>query len=290
MSMFGGLTLVTAPALEPVSLADARAHSRVAISPDDDSLLSGYIASARAKCEMITKRAFMPQTWRYAMKHFPGRAYDTIQQLSDLRDYYRWNHFEVPLPPLVSIVSFTYTDTQGNVFNMAQGYDSAAGNYLLDLDSEPGCIVLPYSGLWPTTILLPGNPILLTYRCGYLSFSGTADLSAQGVLTQTAGDQFTNIPSGSWLTYNGASYDVQSVTDATHLQLQISSVPTVVSGKSFSANAVPMSIRHAILLLAGSFYENRESVMVSEGRATLAEVPRTVDDLLADYVARSKRR
>jgi hypothetical protein len=34
-------------------------------------------------------------------------------------------------------------------------------------DFEPGRIVLPYSQIWPTDILMPGAPIRITYVAGY---------------------------------------------------------------------------------------------------------------------------
>lgn len=47
--------------------------------------------------------------------------------------------------------------------------------------------------------------------------------------------------------------------------------------------AVPPPIVEAILLLAGHFFANRESVIVSDGRAIVAEVPQTVKALLTPH-------
>ena len=159
--MFTGLTLVTPAAADPVTLADAKAHARVDIGLDD-SLFAGYIHSATVDVEDRINRALMPQTWRMALREFPGRA-PGLFDANDAANYLRWNHIKVPKPPLISIVSFTYTDTNGNIYTMTQGYGSQAGNYLLDLEPEPGRIVLPFSGIWPTAILLPGSPIKITY-------------------------------------------------------------------------------------------------------------------------------
>ena len=288
--MFGGLTIVTPPTREPLTLADARAHSRVAGSIEDDAMLGGYLSVARRKCEEICRRAFMPQTWRYALKHWPGRSYGELRQSGNLADYYRWNEIEIPLPPLVSIASFTYADTLGTTSNMTQGYGNQVGNYLLDLDSEPGRIVLPFSGIWPTTVLLPGNPILITYLAGYSTFASSVDVSTAGVVTWKSGDTFSEGLAGSWVNIAGASYSVASFTDDQHLQLAISAALGAATDQTFTANLVPMPIREAILLLAGHYYESREAVLVTESRATLAEVPSTVDYLLADYRIKSKRR
>lgn len=49
------------------------------------------------------------------------------------------------------------------------------------------------------------------------------------------------------------------------------------------AAAVPAGIKQAMLLCIGSWYENRESVIVSVGRALVSEVPFTVDALLSAH-------
>ena len=48
------------------------------------------------------------------------------------------------------------------------------------------------------------------------------------------------------------------------------------------ASAVPRPIRQAILLLIGTMYENRESVLVAQG-VTVAQLPFGVDALLMPY-------
>lgn len=281
--MFSGLTLITPPASEPVSVADAKAHSRIFVDVDD-SLVAGYLTSARNICEMTLKRALMPQTWRYALKNWPGRDYVSGQQITgNAIDLTRYNHIEIPLPPLISVSAFTYRDTSGTTFSMTQGFDSAAGNYLLDLECEPGRIVLPYSGIWPTTILLPASPILITFMCGYQSFASVVSIDANGVVAKTSGDGFLPSLAGSWVGINGRSYNVLSVADDDHLQLVGAPLELAgLSNKAFTGNSVPMPIRHAILYLAGHSYENRETIQVGRGIVGI-EVPKTTDDLLAPY-------
>ena len=55
------------------------------------------------------------------------------------------------------------------------------------------------------------------------------------------------------------------------------------AGFGSAASSVPFPIVQAIKLLVGTWFENRESVVVTERRATVAEVPMTVDALLAPY-------
>lgn len=293
LAQFGGLTVVTPPSVDPVSIVDARAHSRQGFS-FDDSMFGGYIRSATQACENILRRALMPQSWQLSLQHWPGRDYTGTREFVSPEEYAKFNRIELPLPPLISITSFTYTDTQGNDFPMAQGYGKQVGNYTLDLSTEPGRIMLPFSGIWPTTILLPGSPIKIVYQCGYSAFSGAINVDGNtGVATAPSGT-FDPRLAGTWVTITpsganpsaAASYSVARWIDATHLQLVPPSngaVFTTLTNAVYSGNAVPMSIRHAILLLAGHFYETRETIVVGRSVSIATEVPFTVDALLAPY-------
>lgn len=63
--------LLTAPAVEPLSLADAKLFLRVAHS-DDDVLIASLIAAARSHIEAQTRRALITQTWRVVRDTWPA--------------------------------------------------------------------------------------------------------------------------------------------------------------------------------------------------------------------------
>ncbi len=278
--MYAGLTLVTPPSAEPISVADAKAHSRI-LTDADDSLIAGYISSARMTAENILKRALITQQWRCALQHWPGRTPFGFNNLSGGSDYYKYNYIKIPLPPLVSVDTFTYADTAGNAYNMTQGFGNTVGNYLLDLDHEPGRISLPFAGIWPTTVLLPTSPIQITFTAGWPTFAGVVNVSTAGVVTLVSGPHFDSRITGTWITIAGASYQVLGFTDDEHLQLAAAPSVAITNG-AYTANAVPMPIRHAILFLTSHFYENRETVITGRGEVAV-EIPGTVDDLLASY-------
>ncbi|HEY1630633.1 MAG TPA: head-tail connector protein [Rhizomicrobium sp.] len=56
------LELVTPPALEPVTLDEAKAHLKLDTT-DDDAMLARLIGAARARAEWHTGRAFITQSW-----------------------------------------------------------------------------------------------------------------------------------------------------------------------------------------------------------------------------------
>jgi uncharacterized phiE125 gp8 family phage protein len=58
------------PAVEPVTLADAKAHLRLA-HESEDTLLSGLIRAARDEVEKSTGLALIDQAWRLALDVWP---------------------------------------------------------------------------------------------------------------------------------------------------------------------------------------------------------------------------
>jgi uncharacterized phiE125 gp8 family phage protein len=62
--------LLTAPAAEPLSLAEAKAFLRVE-HDDDDGVIAALIAGARLYVEGQTRRALLTQTWRLVLDAWP---------------------------------------------------------------------------------------------------------------------------------------------------------------------------------------------------------------------------
>ena len=63
--------LLTAPAGEPISLADMKTFLRIEHS-DDDATISALIAGARIHIEAHPRRALMTQSWRLTRDVWPG--------------------------------------------------------------------------------------------------------------------------------------------------------------------------------------------------------------------------
>ncbi len=71
------ITLLTPPALEPVTLADMRQFLRLD-SDREDSLLTGLIKAARETLEQQAGLALINQTWRLYADHWPRHGLITI--------------------------------------------------------------------------------------------------------------------------------------------------------------------------------------------------------------------
>jgi uncharacterized phiE125 gp8 family phage protein len=137
------MTLVTAAAIEPVTLAEAKDQLRVDIT-DDDVLIAGLIVVAREFAEAITRRALITQTWDYIMDAFPAG-----------------DRLALPLAPLQSVTSITYVDDED-----ASDTVSSA-DYQVDTDSEPGRIVLKSTATWPSVTLRAANGVTVRFVAGY---------------------------------------------------------------------------------------------------------------------------
>lgn len=154
------LTLVTQPAVEPVSLAEAKAHLRVD-GPDEDGLITALIAAARQAAEAYTRRAFITQTWRLTLDKFPGKAvpwWNGVRQGADIAA--PGDFITLPRPPLRSVTSLKAYDDADNATTMA------ASDYYVDTDSEPGRVVLRSGKTWPAVERV-ANGVDIVFTAGY---------------------------------------------------------------------------------------------------------------------------
>jgi uncharacterized phiE125 gp8 family phage protein len=69
--------LLTAPAVEPVTLDEARAFLRVEHN-DDDEVIAALVAGSRIHVEAQTRRALITQGWRVALDAWPRSGRLTV--------------------------------------------------------------------------------------------------------------------------------------------------------------------------------------------------------------------
>ena len=87
--------LVAGPAVEPVTLAEAKAHLRLDGS-DEDALVGSLITAARHTIELATRRAFVAQTWRLRLDHWPEPRF-----------------VQLPLAPVIGVTAVRVTPVSG---------------------------------------------------------------------------------------------------------------------------------------------------------------------------------
>ena len=136
----------TAPATEPVTLAEMRSHLGITQAADTarDSIITGRIISARQWAENYTRTAYISQTWIGYAADFPCHPV--------------FNHRIALKAPLISVSSIKYLDENG----VQQTLNSSL--YLVDLVNS--CIVPAYDQTWPS-VRVQNNCVQVEYVCGY---------------------------------------------------------------------------------------------------------------------------
>ena len=95
------VTVLTPPASEPVSLAEAKTLLRIDAA-DEDSLLASLIATARHTVETRTGRALITRSLALTLNRWPHK-----------------NVVRLPHPPLITVNSVEVADASGTVTPLA---------------------------------------------------------------------------------------------------------------------------------------------------------------------------
>lgn len=137
------INIITAPTVEPITLAEARTQCRIAADDtSEDALLAIYIQAARETAEHMLGRALIDQTWEQTLDEFPAGEVKLMKAKAR------------------SVVSVQYIDTAGTL----QGMSPSA--YTLDATQDTGWL-LPADGTdWPSTDDVV-NAVRIRYVAGY---------------------------------------------------------------------------------------------------------------------------
>lgn len=141
------------PAVEPITLAEAKAQIRMApnVSAQDD-LVESLMETARIKVEEMIG-PIINQSWYQYQDTWPG---------SDTLKIYK--------PRVSGITAVTYKDKDGNSSTFSSGsYTSALENPV-----EPK-IVLKEDYDWPSDDLFNVNPIRIEFVCGFGAAASDVD-------------------------------------------------------------------------------------------------------------------
>lgn len=192
------LALVTPPALEPVTLDEAKAWSRIDTTYDDP-LISALLVASRQAVEDYLRRSLLTQTWRLTLDAPSSGWGDWLGEgiydlpVSVLSGEYP-RRFELPKGPVQSVTSFVTYDTA----NASSTLD--ASNYFLDADGTR--LVLNETAVLPSG-LRSERGIEITYVTGYATAGAvpqairTAILMTCGVMYDSRGAcDNADIPAG----------------------------------------------------------------------------------------------
>lgn len=146
---YRSLTRQTEPTVEPVTLAEAKAHLRVD-THDDDAYIAGLIRAAREWVEQYLDRTLVHTQWVMRFDKFPPDGMLDI---------------ELPRPPMVAsgtatavALTFTYENGTTSTYSTAQ--------YRVDRNATPGAVKTLYGQTWPPH-MQDDNAISVTWWAGY---------------------------------------------------------------------------------------------------------------------------
>ena len=138
------LQLITAPAVEPVSVDDAKDQIGIGHADLDDKI-GRWITKARVLLEEWSGRAFITQTWTLWADRFPRGA----------------EVWQLPKAPLQSVTEVRYTDES----EVSQVWPSS--DYVVSAVSEPGVIVPKKNLTWPNDVFDQRDVVSVTFIAGY---------------------------------------------------------------------------------------------------------------------------
>jgi len=161
------LTLVTPPVLEPVTLAETKAHLRIEHTLED-ILIGSLITAARNFVENFTRRALIEQSWKLTLDQFPC-----------------WEIY-IPKPPLISITKFEYLNSLGLTASLTETVD-----FIKDIESEPARLTPFYLGTWPIAYNQM-NAVSITYKCGYGAAAATVPTAIKQSILLLVGHWYNN--------------------------------------------------------------------------------------------------
>jgi uncharacterized phiE125 gp8 family phage protein len=124
----------------PVTLDEAKDHLRV-VGTDDDQYINGLLLAATEWAEKFQNRTYVLRPRSMELD-----AFQTI--------------ICPPYPPLWSVTSISYVDTNGTTQTLAEAY------YRVNTGSEPGRITEAYNYYWPDTRAVTGA-VTISYIAGY---------------------------------------------------------------------------------------------------------------------------
>jgi uncharacterized phiE125 gp8 family phage protein len=161
------IVLTTPPAIEPVTLDEAKAHLKVDTT-DDDALIGTLICAARSKAEWNTGRAFITQGWTLAADCWPQD-----------------NVFELPFPPLQSVGSVT-----------AYALDDTAtvldpSTWQADTVSAPARLALKTNASPPVN-LRALNAIEIVFTAGYGDSESDVPALIREAILEIVADMYVN--------------------------------------------------------------------------------------------------
>jgi uncharacterized phiE125 gp8 family phage protein len=190
---YRSLRTVTQPVVEPVSLAEAKAHCRIDSDADDFYVVS-LITAAREWVETYMDEALIHQQLVMRLDGFPAEI-------------------ELPRPPMATsgtatAVSVTFTsDVSGATAALS------SSTYRVDRDTRPGVIRNTYGGAWPGH-LTDYNSVTVTWWAGRGESGSSVPQGIRNAILMLVGHFYERRLAADSGSLNDIPYGVKALLDA----------------------------------------------------------------------------
>ena len=190
---YRSLNRATDPAVEPVSVSEAKAHLRVD-TDDDDTYIETLITAARQWAETYLDRSLVYTQWEMKLDLFP------------------WE-IEMPRPPMAqegttTAVSITYT------LNESLGTATlSTSEYRVDRASTPGVARTNYGGSWPSH-LADQNSVTVTWWGGYGSSGSDVPAAIRHAILMHVGHLYERRLAADNVASNEVPFGVKALLDS----------------------------------------------------------------------------
>ena len=151
---------LTDPPYEPVSRTQAKLWCKVTATADD-TLIDMLIKGMREYAENLTGRTFVQRTLQLILTGYQYLEIDGTRRIG----------IELPYPPLISVESVTYIDTDGATQTLA------TTEYNVHTWREPGIVIEDWDVTWPSYRREP-DAIRVNYTAGYAPSGSPTDETA----------------------------------------------------------------------------------------------------------------
>ena len=155
-----GYQVITPPASEPLSIAEAKLQIRVeTVDTYDDALITDLIVAVRQYAEQECDRSLITQTVKYTLDSLPG-SLGYAQQGWGQDFSIPGNAIVMTKGPHQSITSITYLDTGGVTQTIAPS------TYIADLSGPAARITPVFGQIWPIPQFQIAS-VAVTFVAGY---------------------------------------------------------------------------------------------------------------------------
>lgn len=190
---YRSLKVTTQPVVEPVSVADAKAHCRIDTNTDD-TYVAALISAAREYVEAYMDESLIDQQLVMRLDAFPAAI-------------------ELPRPPMSQTASRTAVTIVYTANDAGSTATLATNQYRVDRDSTPGTLRPLYGGSWPSHLLDYGS-VTVTWWAGRGEDGGKVSQRVKAAILMLVGQWYERRMAADAVSLTEIPFGVKALLDS----------------------------------------------------------------------------